>query len=106
VQAAGPVWLADADLPHSRTLFPAEDGYFVQRRTVPLDTEHRRRRSRCESHKEGYVEVRYAPQSARRSLHARRHLAQRDAVSVTEVCHLIDALADEARSADHLTGSR
>ena len=25
VQAAGPVWLADADLPHCRTLFPAEE---------------------------------------------------------------------------------
>jgi len=49
VQAAGPVWLADADLPHCRTLFPAEDGYFVQRWTVPLDSEHRRRRSRWES---------------------------------------------------------
>jgi hypothetical protein len=106
VQAAGPVWLADADLPHCRTLFRAEDGYFVQRRTVPLESEHRRRRSRWESHKEEYVEVRYAPQSARRSLHARRHLAQRDAVSVTELCQLIDALADEARSAGHLTGYR
>ena len=68
--------------------------------------EHRRRRSRWESHKEEYVEVRYAPRSARRSLHARRHLAKQDAVSVTELCHLIDALADEARSAGHLTGYR
>jgi hypothetical protein len=98
--------LADADLPHCRTLFPAEDGYFVQRRAVPLDTEHHRRRSRWESHKEEYVEVRYAPHSARRSLHARTHLAKRDAVSVTEVCQLIDALADEAHSAGHLTGYR
>ena len=61
VQAAGPVWLAGMDVPHCRTLFPAEDGYFVQQRTVPLDTEHRRRRSRWESRKEEYVEVRYAP---------------------------------------------
>jgi len=106
VQAAGPVWLAGMDLPHCRTLFPAEDGYFVQRRTLPLDTEHHRRRSRWESHKEEYVEVRYAPCRARRSLHARTHLAKRDAVSVTELCQLIDALADEARSAGHLTGYR
>jgi hypothetical protein len=106
VQAAGPVWLAGMDLPHCRTLFPAEDGYFVQRQTVPLDTEHRCLRSRWESHKEEYIEVRYAPHSARRSLHARRHLAQRNAISVTELCQLIDALADEARSAGHLTGYR
>ena len=52
------------------------------------------------------VEVRCIPRSARRSLHARRHLAKRNAVSVTEVCQLIDALADEARSAGHLTGYR
>ena len=106
VQAAGPVWLVGMDVPHCRTLFPAEDGYFVQRRTVPLDMEHGRRRSRWQSNKEEYVEVRYAPHSAKRSQHARRHLARRDAVSVMELCQLIDALADEARSAGHLTGSR
>jgi hypothetical protein len=75
-------------------------------RTLPMDLEHRSRRSRWESHREEYVEVRYAPRSARRSLHARRHLAKRDAVSVAEVCHLIDALAHEARSAGCLTGYR
>ena len=91
---------------HCRGLFPAEDGYFVQLRTLPLDVAHRRRRSRWRSHKEEYVEVRYAPRSARRSLHARRNLAKRDAVSVAELCQLIDALADEARSAGHLTGYR
>jgi hypothetical protein len=26
VRAAGPVWLAGTDVPHCRTLFPAEDG--------------------------------------------------------------------------------
>jgi hypothetical protein len=105
-RAAGPVWLAGADVPHCRTLFPAEDGYFVTLRTLPLDLEHHRRGSRWRSRSEEYVEVRYAPRSARRSLHARRHLAKRDAVSVAEVCQLIDALADEARSAGHLTGYR
>jgi hypothetical protein len=106
VRVAGPVWLAGADLPHCRTLYPAEDGYFVQLRAVPLDVEHRSRRSRWESHKGEYVEVRYAPRSARRSLHARRHLAKQDAVSVAELCHLIDALANDARSAGCLTGYR
>jgi hypothetical protein len=93
-------------VPRCRALFPAEDGYYVSLRTLPLDLERRRHRSRWESHKEEYVEVRYAPLSARRSLHARRHLAKRDAISVAELCHLIDALADEARSAGHLTGYR
>jgi hypothetical protein len=106
VREAGPVWVANTDLLYCRTLFPAEGGYYVQRRTVSLDTEHRRRRSRWESHNEEYVEVHYAPQSARRSLHARRHLAKHDAVSVTELCQLIDTLADDARSAGHLTGYR
>ena len=106
VRVAGPVWLAGADVPRCRALFPAEDGYYVSLRILPLDLERRRHRSRWESHKEEYVEVRYAPLSARRSLHARRHLAKRDAISVAELCHLIDALADEARSAGHLTGYR
>jgi hypothetical protein len=106
VRAAGPVWLAGADVPHCRTLFPAEDGYFVTLRTLPLDLEQHRRGSRWRSRSEEYVEVRHAPHSARRSLHARRHLAKRDAVSVAELCQLIDALADEARSAGHLTGYR
>jgi hypothetical protein len=106
VRAAGPVWLAGTDVPHCRTLFPAEDGYYVTLRTLPLDLEHHRRGSRWRSRSEEYVEVRYAPCSARRSLHARTHLAKRDAVSVAEICHLIDALADEARSAGHLTGYR
>ena len=43
------------------------------------------------------------PGSARRSLHARRYLAKRDAVSVAEVCDLIYALAAEARSVGNLT---
>jgi hypothetical protein len=106
VRAAGPVWLAGTDVPHCRMLFPAEDGYFATLRTLPLDIEHHRRGSRWRSRSEEYVEVRYAPRSARRSLHARRHLAKRDAVSVAGVCQLIDALADEARSASHLTGYR
>jgi hypothetical protein len=106
VQVAGPVWLAGTDVPHCRTLFPAEEGYYVTLRTLPLDLDHHRRGSRWRSRSEEYVEVRYAPRSARRSLHARGHLAKRDAVSVTEVCHLIDALADEARTAGHLTGYR
>ncbi|NLF73214.1 MAG: hypothetical protein GX575_29610 [Candidatus Anammoximicrobium sp.] len=106
VQAAGPVWLAGTDVPHCRTLFPAEDGYYVTLRTLALDLEHHRRGSRWRSCSQEYVEVRYAPHSARRSLHARRHLAKRDAVSVAELCQLIDALADEARSAGHLTGYR
>ena len=106
VRAAGPVWLAGTDVPHCRTLFPAEDGYFVTLRTLPLDLDHHRRGSRWRSRSEEYVEVRYAPRSAHRSLHARRYLAKRDAVSVTELCQLIDALADEARSAGHLTGYR
>jgi len=78
----------------------------VTLRTLPLDLDHHRRRSRWRSRSEEYVEIRYAPRSASRSLHARRHLAKRDAVSVGEVCQLIDALADEARSAGHLTGYR
>ena len=104
VQAAGPVWLANTDLQHCRVQFPAESGYFVQLRTLPLDLPHCSRRSRWQAHKEEYVEVRYAPSSARRSLHARRHLAKRDAISVAEVCYLIDALAAEARSFGWLTG--
>ena len=58
-QAAGPVWLADTDLQHCRGLFRAEDGYFLQLRTLPLEVAHRS--SRWRSHKEEYVEVRYAP---------------------------------------------
>ena len=104
-RVAGPVWLAGTDVPHCRTLFPAEDGYFVTLRTLPLDLEHHRRGSRWRSRSEEYVEVRYAPRSAHRSLHARRYLAKRDAVSVTELCQLIYAPADDARSAGHLTGS-
>jgi len=99
-QAAGPVWLADADLQHCRGMFRAEEGYFLQLRTLPLDVA---RRSRWQGHKADYVEVRYAPGSARRSLHARRYLAKRDAISVAEVCDLIDALAAEARSVGNLT---
>ncbi|MCY2990728.1 MAG: hypothetical protein NTY19_23045 [Planctomycetota bacterium] len=106
VRVAGPVWLTGAVVQHCRALFPAEDGYYVSLRILPLDLERRRHRSRWESHKEEYVEVRYAPLSARRSLHARRHLAKRDAISVAELCHLIDALADEARSIGRLTGYR
>jgi hypothetical protein len=67
---------------------------------LPLDVA---RRSRWQGHKADYVEVRYAPGSARRSLHARRYLAKRDAISVAEVCDLIDALAAEARSVGNLT---
>jgi hypothetical protein len=103
-QAAGPVWLADTDMQHCRGLFRAEDGYFLQLRTLPLEVAHRS--SRWRSHKEEYVEVRYAPSSARRSLHARRNLAKRDAVSVAELCHLIDALAAEASRTGRLTGYR
>jgi len=103
-QAAGPVWLANTDLQHCRGQFPAEAGYYLQLRTLPLDLAHRSRRSRWQAHKEEYVEVRYAPSSARRSLHARRLLAKRDAISVAEVCYLIDALAAEARSFGWLTG--
>lgn len=102
-QAAGPVWLADADLQHCRGMFRAEEGYFLQLRTLPLDVAHRSRRSRWQAHKAEYVEVRFAPRSARRSLHARRYLAKRDAISVAEVCDLIDALAAEARSVGNLT---
>ena len=99
-QAAGPVWLADADLQHCRGMFRAEEGYFLKLRTLPLDVA---RRSRWQGHKADYVEVRYAPGSARRSLHARRYLAKRDAISVAELCDLIYALAAEARSVGNLT---
>jgi hypothetical protein len=101
-QAAGPVWLADTDVQHCRGMFRAEDGYFLQLRSLPLEAAHRS--SRWRSHKQEYVEVRYAPRSARRSLHARKNLAKRDAVSVAELCQLIDALAVEARSFGWLTG--
>ena len=103
-QAAGPVWLAGADLQQCRGLFRAEDGYFLQLRTLPLAVSRRSYFSHEKSHKEEYVEVRYAPRSARRSLHARRNLAKRDAVSVAELCRLIDALAEEARRTGRLTG--
>ena len=94
------MWLADADLQRCRGMFRAEEGYFLQLRTLPLDVA---RRSRWQGHKADYVEVRYAPGSARRSLHARRYLAKRDAISVAELCDLIDALAAEARSVGNLT---
>jgi hypothetical protein len=103
-QAAGPVWLAGTDIQHCRRLFRAEDGYFLQLRTLPVHVVNRS--SRWRSHKEGYVEVRYAPSSARRSLYARRNLAKRDVVSVKGLCDLIEALADEIRSAGRLTGYR
>ena len=102
-QAAGPVWLADADLQHCRGTFPAEEGYFLQLRTLPLDVAHRSRRSRWQGHKAEYVEVSFAPRSARRSLHARSYLAKRDAISVAELCDLIDALAPRAMSASNWT---
>jgi hypothetical protein len=101
-QAAGPVWLADTDMQHCRGMYRAEDGFFLQMQSLPLEVAHRS--SRWRSHQEEYVEVRYAPRSARRSLHARRNLAKRDAVSVAELCQLIDALAEEARRTGSLTG--
>ena len=103
VQTAGPVWLAEADIEQCRKLFPAEYGYFLRLKAVPLGGT-RNGQWRWGGGDEEYVEVRYAPESARRSLNARRCLVKRDAVSVVELCHLIDSLAREARQAGFLTG--
>jgi hypothetical protein len=104
VQTAGPVWVTDTDIEQCRKLFPAESGYFLRLQAVPLGGMHQNGQWRWGAGDEKYVEVRYAPDSARRSLHARRNLAKRDAVSVEELRRLIDSLAEEARQAGFLTG--
>jgi hypothetical protein len=104
VQAAGPVWLADDDLPACRKLFDDDSGCFLKKIALPLEAASQRCGSRGRCSRLALIEVRYDPRRARRSLQVRSNPVQRNAVGVSELCYLVDALALEARAAGYLTG--
>lgn len=104
VQAAGPVWLADDDLPACRKLFDDDSGCFLKKIALPLEVASTTRGRRPGQGRLNLIEVIYDTRRAHRSLQARRHSAKRNAVSVAELGYLIDALAYEVRAVGYLTG--